>query len=613
MKNTTFLEELQQRIIVGDGAFGTLLYEKGVPLTECYDYLNISNPELVRQIHWEYLAAGAEVIETNTFGANRWKLKHYELAESVRDITQRGAEIALKCAGDAAWVAGSIGPLGRTEQISVSDAEKTDIFREHAQGLLDGGVELIILETFHSLSDVLLALHVVKALKNLPVITQLMLTDSGKTLEGEDALPAFFKLKQAGADVVGVNCGIGPNGLLKVLKPIASKIDLPVSAFPNAGFPERRDDRLMYLMSPDYLAEVAGELVKAGVNLIGGCCGTGPQEIRAIKRAVAGMRPPVKQPVDMQPFLDVREQPSPCASLPSHTRLKDLFRQKKVLSVELDPPKTFQIDRVLAGAKAVQAAGADVINIAENPLAVVRLSNTMLARHIQQAVGIETVVHLTCRDRNLLGLQSDLMGMALDGLHNVLAITGDPPSKGNEEHVKGVYDLRSFELIALLTKLNQGQNYFGEDLKCQTTFTIGAALNPNVTRLEVQVERMWKKIEAGAHFFQTQPVYSKEKIDQILNVTHNVSAPILLGILPLVSFRNAEFLHNEFPGISIPDDIREKMRQAGERGVEQGIEIAWELITYAYPHFAGIYLMPPFNKYQIAVELLQRIVQHFTP
>ena len=616
MQPQSILDVLQHRIVVADGAFGTLLYDKGVPLTVCYDHLNSVQPDLVRQIHREYLEAGAELIETNTFGANRWKLQRYELAERVSEINRRGAELALECAQGAAWVAGSIGPLGRLDESALTEADKQAIFREQAQALLDGGVHLLMLETFNTLADLLLAVKAVKALGDIPAIAQLVFTESGRTIDGDGALTAFARLQQAGADIVGANCGIGPNGILKVLKPTAAKIAAPVSALPNAGFPERRDDRMIYLTSPDYLAHVATELVNAGVNLIGGCCGTSPADIRAIKAAVAGLTPRVKQPVPIRTILARGQQPSaptarpapgPPTAGPERPHLEDLLGRRKVISVELDPPKTFRIEKVLQGAKALKQAGADVISIAENPLAMVRLSNVTMARRIQQEVGIETIVHLTGRDRNLIGMQSELMGMAIDGLPNILAVTGDPPSKGEADRVQGVFDLRSFELISLLYKLNQGQNFSGDDLKHPTSFTIGAAFNPNTPRLAGQVKRMRKKIELGAQFFQTQPVYDRDTVDRILEHTQDIDAPILLGILPLVSSRNAEFLHNEFPGISIPADVREKMRQAGKDGVQQGIEVAWELIRYAYPHFAGIYIMPPFNKYPIAVELIRRL------
>ena len=605
------LDELQHRIVLGDGAFGTQLYERGIPLSMCYDYLNITQPEIVTQLHQDYLDVGAELLETNTFGANRWKLQHYNLTDKVREINRRGAEMALQCAQGAAWVAGSIGPLGRMEQETISDDHKAEIFSEQAQGLIEGGVDLLILETFSSLADLLIALKAVKALRSITTIAQLVFNDSGRTIDGESALPAFFKLKQAGADIVGANCGIGPNGILKVLKNIATKIDLPVSAFPNAGFPERRDDRMMYLASAEYLAETARELVKAGVNLIGGCCGTGPAAIKAMKDAISGLHPAAKQPVDPATIVEVTPSPAFQKAIKSQSQLQNLLTRRKVISVELDPPKTLHIDKTLEGAYALKQVGADVISIAENPLAVTRFSNVALARIIQKDVGIETIVHLTGRDRNLIGMQSELMGMALEGIHNILAVTGDPPSRGKEERVKGVFDLRSYELISLLQRFNEGQNVDGDDLKMQTTFTIGAAFNPNTQNMAIQVKRMHEKITRGAHFFQTQPVYSKEKVDQMLELTRDISVPILLGILPLVSSRNAEFLHNEFPGISIPAEVREKMRQAGERGVEEGIDIAWELIEYAYPHFGGIYIMPPFNKYPIAVELITRIKARF--
>ena len=604
----SFLHTLQHHIVVADGAFGTLLYEKGIPFTECYDDLNLRQPEIVSAIHREYVDAGAEMLETNTFGANRWKLRHYGLADKVGDINRRGAEIALECAQDAAWVAGAIGPLGRIEQEPLTDGQKEDIFREQARALIEAGVQAIILETFPSLIDALVALRAVKSVKNIPAIAQLVFTDSGRTADSHGALQAFGALKGAGADAVGANCGIGPNGIYKVLAPIAAKIDIPVSAFPNAGFPERREDRLFYGMNAEYLAEIAEKLVSCGVNLIGGCCGTSPADIRTIKAAVSELQPMQKPSLERQSVLRLQSRTEPSPGLSgAKSRLHSLLSQRCVISVELDPPKTLLIDKVLQSAQALKDAGADVISIAENPLAVVRMSNVTMARLIQTRIGIEALVHITGRDRNLIGLQSEFMGMAMEGLQNVLAVTGDPPSRGKEEKVKGVFDLHSLELIALLTGMNQGRNYYGDDLKQPTAFTIGAAFNPNVTRLEAQVRRMRRKIENGAQFFQTQPVFSKKTIDEMLTHTQDISTPILLGILPLVSFRNAEFLHNEFPGISIPDDIRARMRRAGEKGVEEGIQIAWELIEYASPHFAGIYIMPPFNRCQIAVELIRRM------
>ena len=607
-RTESFLQALQHRIVVGDGAFGTLLYEKGIPFTECYDDLNLRQPEIVSAIHRDYVDAGAEMLETNTFGANLWKLRHYGLADKVCDINRRGAEIALECAQGAAWVAGAMGPLGRIEQEPLTDGQKEDIFREQARALIEAGVQAIILETFPSLRDALAALRAVKSVKNIPAIAQLVFTDSGRTADGHGALQAFWALKDAGADAVGANCGIGPNGIYKVLAPTAVKIDIPVSAFPNAGFPERREDRLFYGMNAEYLAEIAGKLVSCGVNLIGGCCGTSPADIRTIKAAVSELQPMQKPSLERQSVLRLQSRTEPSPGLSgAKSRLHNLLSQRRVISVELDPPKTLKIDKVLQSAQALKDAGADVISIAENPLAVVRMSNVAMARLIQTRIGIETIVHITGRDRNLIGLQSEFMGMAMEGLQNVLAVTGDPPSRGKEEKVKGVFDLHSLELIALLTGMNQGRNYYGDDLKQPTAFTIGAAFNPNVTRLEAQVRRMRRKIANGAQFFQTQPVFSKNTIDEMLIHTQDISAPILLGILPLVSFRNAEFLHNEFPGISIPDDIRARMRRAGEKGVEEGIQIAWELIEYAAPHFAGIYIMPPFNRCQIAVELIRRM------
>ncbi len=607
MRGDALLEALKTRIIVADGAFGTQLYAKGISPNICYDCLNIENPEIVAQIHQDYIDAGAEIIETNTFGANRNKLSAYKQDHNVRQINRRGSEIAKQYAPEGVLVAGAIGPLGRFENIEISDREKDAIFTEQAEGLMEGGVDLLILETFNSLHDLLIAVKAVKRHFDITTIAQFLLSDSGKTIEGDSALISFLKLKDTGADIIGANCGVGPRGILTAMEHDALFIDGFVSAFPNAGFPEKVDDRLIYLSKSYYLAGLARELVNAGVNIIGGCCGTTPDDIAAIKDAVHELTPVVKQPVT----LEQAQRDETLRRLATYQISEGTFRKKlrtqKVISVELDPPKGLLYETVLEGARALKDAGADSISIAENPLAGVRMSNISLAHLIQKEVGIETIVHITGRDRNLIGLQSTLMGMAVEGIKNVLAVTGDPSSVGKADKIKGVFDARSYELITLLKRLNAGENYHGENIKKRCAFTIGAAFNPNTMQMEIQVKRMRKKIELGVDFFQTQPVFDTAKIDRIRELTRDIKIPILLGILPLVSSRNAEFLHNEFPGITIPDEARRRMKEAGNNGIEEGIAIAEEIIAYAYPYFKGIYIMPPFNKHEIALHLVKFI------
>lgn len=600
---TDFLCALERQTIVADGAMGSLLFEHGVDSAACYDALNLTNAELIRSLHTSYVQAGSMLIETNTFGANRVKLGRFDLADRVREINLRGAEIARACAGPDRFVAGAIGPLGRGLAETAPEAELEDIFGEQARALATGGVDVIMLETFASLSLLLAALKGVKGAVSLPIIAQMVFTPQGRTHSGKTARSCFDALIQAGADVVGLNCGLGPKNALDVLRGVGS-VSVPLSVLPNAGFPERAGDRLIYASSPDYFARQTAACVTRGVRIVGGCCGTGPEHIaalvREVERVLGGDKPAPSLRVQM-----VEEQTSP--SVASATRLSRRLAEGKVVLVELDPPKHLDVNPVLVAAQALSDGGVDAITVAENPLAVPRLSNIVLAGMIQRQTGSEVLVHLTGRDRNLVGMHSTIMGLAVSGLHNVLAVTGDPPSSGSSERVSGVYDLRSLELLELLRGFNEGHNHYGETMRLPVKFCLGAAFNPNTKNMALQVGRMEKKIAAGATYFLTQPVYSQGRVDEILKATQHIQCPIVLGIMPLASARNAEFLHNEFPGIEIPVQTRKRMAQAGERGQQEGIEIAWELLEYAWPHFAGVYIIPPFNRYVMALELMSRL------
>ncbi len=604
MRNS-FLDILDTRVVLADGAMGSRIFELGVDQGKCYDLLSLESPELISSIHSSYIDAGAELIETNTFGANGYKLERFDLKHKVREINRAGAELARKCAGPDIWVAGAMGPLGRMREEKPDAAEIARMYAEQAEALAEGGVDLLILETFTSLEILLIALEAVKQAVSLPVAAQMVFTQRGKSHTGQEPADCFNAMLDQGADIVGLNCGIGPHGALDVLR----SLRLPpcrISVMPNAGFPEKVGDRLIYGSSPEYFARITAQCADHGARLLGGCCGTGDAHIKALKQTLDKHAAPEKAcfQVGSAPLpADTVPQPSPEPGAPSAFCRK--LGAKKMILVELDPPKHLDLGPVLQGAASLVVAGVDAITIAENPLAIPRLSNISTAQHIRQATGAETIIHMTGRDRNLVGLQSTIMGLASHGLQNVLAITGDPPTKGAEENVTGVFDVHSFELMSLLQGFNQGRNYYGDDMKKPVHFCIGGAFNPNTKNIGLQVKRLHRKIDCGACYFLTQPVYSKERVDRLLEATKDINTPIFLGIMPLASHRNAEFLHNEFPGIDIPDPIRERMRLAGDQGMREGVAIARELLEYAWPHIAGAYIIPPFNRYQMAVDLMQ--------
>jgi homocysteine S-methyltransferase len=611
MDGKELIKTLQERIVIADGAFGTQLHKHGVAVTECCDLRNIAAPEMVLKIHQKYSDAGAELLETNTFGANRAKLSRHGLTDQIAEINRKGAQLAISAAGENMWVAGAMGPIGRDSQ-DLNVSEKTAVYQEQAELLMEAGVHLLILETFNDLSELLLALSAVKKIDSRFVTAaQLVFTATGKTGSGEDALEAFLRLEQAGADIAGANCGIGPSGLLGIIKSAAQFTAAPVSVFANAGFPQRIDDRMIYNSDPEYLADICADMAESGAALIGGCCGTTPADISAIKKKIDNKKAVPKKPVSLDDVLS-RKKGGAAAIIPDTPgkMMKKIAEREIVTVVELDPPKNLMFKKVLNGAQKLTDAGVDFISIAENPLAIARLSNISMAGMIQREINVETIVHLSGRDRNLIGTQSVLLGLAAEGIRHILAVTGDPPARGLDEKITGVYDLNSLKLISLINVMNQGKNYFGDDLKGRTAFIIGGAFNPDYRNWNAQANKLRKKIERGINFVQTQPVYSKEKIDKIAALRRELNIPILLGILPLVSFRNAEFLHNEFPGITIPDEIRDRLHRAGKEGEAEGCQIAWELIEYALDKLPGIYIMPPFNRYHLAVELLSKIKAH---
>ncbi|BCR03362.1 bifunctional homocysteine S-methyltransferase/methylenetetrahydrofolate reductase [Desulfuromonas versatilis] len=602
-----FLDRLAEQVIIGDGAMGTLLYSRGTPLDVNFEHLNLVKPELIREVHGEYLAAGAALVETNTFGANALNLGAVGLEGKVRAINEAGARLARQAAGPGRFVAGAVGPLirPRGEAAEVPRSQRRAVFHEQMEALAEGGVDLFMLETFSSLEDLELVLDVAREL-GLPAVAQMAYLEGGRTREGVSAEIGARRLTEAGASVLGANCGSGPRELIQVLERMGAVSPLPLSAFPNSGFPQYLDGRYIYLATPEYFAAKGAEMVAAGAALVGGCCGTTPEHIRALAEALKGMRPAARK---LHPVRGLTAVAEPVAA-PAGVRptFLDGWGKRPVVTVELDPPRGVDCEKVLAGARELAAAGVDAISLAENPLARIRMGNLALARVIQEQTGLEVIAHVTCRDRNLIGLHSELMGAHLLGLRNILAVTGDPVSVGGESGATSVFDLNSVGLLELLSALNAGKSLLGAELGGRTQFLLGAAFNPNLPSMTGQLNRLRKKIAAGARFVQTQPIYSERILQQLIEQTDPLEIPVLVGVLPLVSERNAEFLHNEVPGITLPEEVRRRMKgKSGEEGVREGMAIARELVEAGRGKVGGWYLMPPFGKVGLARELVEFI------
>jgi len=605
----TFLDLIREQILIGDGAIGTMLYSKGVGLDANFEHLNLVRPSLVGELHREYLAAGARVIETNTFGANYTRLAPIGLEKKTRELNLQGAVIARNAVtaaalGEPAFVAGSIGPLLRLkgEERELGTDQVTAIFREQVAGLAEGGVDLFILETFSDLEQLVCALRAAKE-TGLPVIASMAYQEGERTGNGVDVVTAAARLTEAGADLVGANCGAGPREVLLAIQRMATVTPLPLAAFANSGFPEYLDGRYIYRTTPEYFADKGAEMALAGAALIGGCCGTTPEHIRQLSLRLHGT-----SPRRVQQVVNGIEAPRVPAAAPARQGFLARWGTGKIVTVELDPPRGLECAKIIAGSRILRDAGADAINIAENPLARVRMGNIALAHTIQQEVGIEVIVHVTCRDRNLLGLQSDLMGASLLGIRSILAVTGDPARLGDQTGASSVFDLNSFGLIKLIADLNSGVNGLGQPLGGSTGFTIGCAFNPNTPKMEVQVGRLEKKIAAGARFIQTQPIYAAERALEMARLTSRFGVPLLMGIMPLVGERNCEYLHNEVPGIVIPDGIRARMKgKEKEEGAAEGLAIARELIDAVRGEIDGFYIIAPFGRPAPAAELVRYI------
>jgi len=602
------LERLQEGpVIVGDGGMGTQLHHRGAPPDAVFEYLNLIDAERVGRVHADYAAAGAELLETNTFGANALRLAAFGLERKVAAINRAGTRLAREAAGPERLVAGSVGPLllPRGSDLELDATTRRRVYREQMTALAEGGVDCFLLETFPAVADLLLALEIAREF-DLPAIAQLAFVEGGFTGDGLNVEQAAQQLAAAAPAAIGANCGAGPRELLQVLRRLAAVTDRPLSAFPNSGFPQRVDGRILYLATPDYFAALGRDMAAAGAGLIGGCCGTGPEHVRALAEALHGRRPGRRSPIAATiPTAPARLQPA----APTERRFLDPWGTRPVIAVELDVPKGLDIRATVDRARTLAQAGVDAVTLAENPLARIRMSNLALASRLQAETGTEAIVHLTGRDRNLLGLHSALMGAHLLGIRNILAVTGDPVAVGGESGASNVFDLNSIGLLKLIAALNHGHNLYGAALGGATRFLAGCAFNPNVADLGGQLRKLEAKLAAGARFVFTQPVFDRLVLDRLVTATRPLGVPVLLGLMPLVSERNAEFLHNEVPGIVLPDEVRHRMRgTSGTAGTREGMAICGELLGVAKEQgIGGYYLIPPFGKIALAAELVRAI------
>jgi methionine synthase / methylenetetrahydrofolate reductase(NADPH) len=610
---TPFLQELDTRVLVCDGAMGTMLYARGIFLNRSFDELNLTQPDLVAEVHQAYARAGADVIETNTFGANRVKLGAFGLADRVHAINAQGAKIARHAARDHAYVAGAIGPLGiRVEpwgKTGVDEAE--EYFREQAKGLLEGGVDLFVLETFRDVNEIGAAIRAVRSLCDLPIIAQMTTEEDGNSLDGVAPESFVPDLEQRGADVVGLNCSVGPAAMLETLERMARVAHVKLSAQPNAGKPREIEGRNLYLCSPDYMASYARRFINAGVRLVGGCCGTTPDHIRAIKAAVRSLTPgAVRKDVKGPAPAAAAVVSAPPVPREQKSRMANtLARGGFVVSVELMPPRGFQTDTLIEQARKLKIRGVDLVNIPDSPRASARMSALSAAVLVQQQAGVETILHYACRDRNLLSMQSDLLGAHSMGVRNLLVVTGDPPKEGDYPDATVMPDVDSIGLANVVARLNTGSDIGGQPIGNPTAFHIGVAVNPGADNLDEELRRFNYKVEAGAEFAITQPVFDPVEFRAFIARIREHRIPILAGIMPLESARHAEFMANEVPGVRIPDALVDRMRRADAdgRAADEGLAIAREIAAEVRPLVQGVQISTAPKAIDMALGLIEAV------
>ena len=601
-------EVLGTRLLIADGAMGTMLYPYGID--RCQEELNCSHPEAILTIHQEYIAAGVDIIQTNTYGANYLKLKRYGLEDQVQKINQAGVELARRAVGEReVFILGTIGGTHGALDQSLHEIKRQEIirgFKEQLYTLILAGVDGILLETYYDFEELKAVLKIAREATKLPIVANVTLHEPGFLQNGMTLQEALEELVALGADVVGTNCLLGPHHMCQAFESVPLITGAWLSAFPNASFPTLKEGRIVYEQDSTYFSSFGERFRQQGIGILGGCCGTTPEHIRAYRDGLT-----TTDLIQHKTVTLPQTQQTPIRRTENRRRLVDRVAEDYTVLVELAPPRTLATSKFFAGAEKLAQAGVDAITLSDNSLASARISNLALAAILKYEYEINPLVHLTTRDHNLIGLNSQIMGLHKLGVHNVLAVSGDPAKVGDFPGASSVYDLSSFDLIRLLKNFNQGQAYTGKSLREKTDFEVGAALNINLPRLERAGRLLQKKEHAGADYFMTQPVFDRHRIKTLKEVMQaaKITIPVFVGVIPLVSSRNAEFLHNEVPGITLTDEIRERMLRAESagRGKAEGLQIAKELIDDICEEFKGVYLMTPFAEYDLVVALTHYI------
>ncbi|HSP13749.1 MAG TPA: bifunctional homocysteine S-methyltransferase/methylenetetrahydrofolate reductase [Thermoanaerobaculia bacterium] len=604
-----------EHVYLFDGAMGTMLYSKGVFINKCYDELNLRSPEIVLEVHKQYVKAGAEIVETNTYGANRVKLRGFAIEDELREINIAGVEIARRAAGDSVYVAGAIGPLGiRIEPYGPTSLDEArEFFREQAAALRDGGVDLIVLETMSNIAEIEQAILAVRDVCTLPIIAQMTIGTDGRTIYGDTPRVIAQRLDAAGADVIGLNCSVGPDVMLDAVEEISGITAKKISCQPNAGLPRDVAGRQMYMASPEYMAKYAKRLIHKGVKFLGGCCGTTPDHIKNMADAVRPLSPRRTFVIVERDRINGQQpgvEPTPLCDR-SHWG-KKIAAGEFVTTIEITPPKGPNPDKMIDSVRAIKQAGVDAVNVPDGPRAQNRMGAIAVAVLLQQRVGIETVLHYCCRDRNLLGMHSDLLGCAALGLHNLLLITGDPPKMGPYPEATAVFDIDSIGLTNMVSLMNRGLDLGGNPFGEPTCFTIGVGVNPGHLDLDYELRRLDWKVKAGAEYAITQPVFDAGQLETFLRRIEDMKLPVVAGIWPLLSYRNAQFMNNEVPGVSVPDDVIERMRIASEKGKEfglrEGVAIARETLERVRGAVAGVQVSAPMGRVDLALQVFDGLV-----
>jgi len=596
----------EDRVYLFDGAMGTMLYSRGVYINRCYDELNLTNSDLVLNVHRDYVKAGADIVESNTYGANRLKLAGYGLEDKIADINLAGVRLAREAAGDRAFVAGAMGPLGiRIEPYGPTSIEEArEVFKEQAKALVEGGVQLLVLETFSDVVEIQQAILAIRSVCDLPIVAQVTIQNDGNTSYG--TAPEVFtkQLDEWGADVIGLNCSVGPHTMLEAVEKMRLVTRRKLSAQPNNGLPRQLEGRMFYMASPEYMAKYAKRLIQAGVKFVGGCCGTTPEHIKQIANAVAALSPgrssvkvlvPEETPANLK--VTPRAEKSALA--------KKICEGGFVTSVEIVPPKGCDPSKMLDSVRLLKEAGIDAVNVPDGPRAQSRMGVLAVSTLIEQQVGIETVIHYCCRDRNLLGMTSDLLGAAALGLRNLLVITGDPPKMGPYPEATAVFDIDSIGLVNMVNRLNHGLDIGGNPIGEPTSFYIGVGVNPCSVDLDYELRRFEWKVDAGAEYAITQPTFDVRQLEKFLRLTEHCRIPIIAGIWPLVSYRNAEFLANEVPGVVVPESVLERMQKVADKDAarEEGLAIARETLAQIRDMVQGVQVSAPFGRVQYALDV----------